>query len=69
MGTSQKKKRYLKIDEMRSKRMQECKPNKTRLSLGDWNAGKEEDKLARPELRCPQGFVQRKEAMRAKNGS
>ena len=49
-------KRRLQIEQIWQGK-QEYEPNKTRIFLGDWNAGKEAKELARPELRCPQGFV------------
>ena len=46
---------------MRSNEAKEHVTNRTeRISLGDWNAGKEAVELARPELWCPQGFVLRR---------
>jgi hypothetical protein len=47
--------------QMRSNEAKGHVTNRTeRITLGDWNAGKEAVELARPELWCPQGFVHEK---------
>jgi len=51
MGTSQK--RYLETEEMAVKQSKNTPPNKTGISLGDWNAGKEEDSLPGPNFDVP----------------
>jgi len=54
MGTSQK--RYLESGQTK----QECDPNRTRIFLGDWNAGKEDDNLPGPNFGVPRDLFKEK---------
>jgi hypothetical protein len=43
-----------------SRKINATRARQKNISLGDWNAGKENEKLARPELWCPHGLLERK---------
>ena len=56
MGTSQK--RYLESGQTKQK----CDPNKTRILLGDWNAGKEDENLPGPNFGVPRDlFIEKRD--------